>query len=107
MAEPHVITALVKKRANLAGDIERHHKELRQKIIDLEYLDNTIQLFDPDYQVEAIRPKAFRPPMDWANRGEMSRMVLRLRQAAEPLTTRDTLLLSGLWTKTTSGYSGI
>ncbi len=74
MAEPHVITALVKKRASLAGDIERMHKSLRQKIIDLENLDNTIQLFDPDYQVEAISPKAFRPPKDRANRGEMSRV---------------------------------
>ncbi len=69
MAEPHVITALVKQRANLASNIERMHKSLRQKIIDLENVDNTIQKFDPDYQVEAIRPKAFRPPKDWANRG--------------------------------------
>ena len=56
-------------------------------------LDATLRLFDPGYQVEAIRPKAFRPPKDWANRGEMTRIVLSiLRQAAEPLTTRDIAL---------------
>ena len=37
-----------------------------------------------------MRPKAFRPPKDWANRGEMTRIVLSiLRRASEPLTARD------------------
>ncbi|MFD0985657.1 hypothetical protein [Methyloligella solikamskensis] len=93
MADPHVITALVKKRALLAGDIENAHERLRQMVQDLENLDNTLRLFDPDYQVEAIKPKAFRPPKDWSNRGEMTRICLSiLRQAAEPLTTRDIAL---------------
>lgn len=93
MAEPHVITALVKRRASLAGEIEATHERLRQMVLDLENLDATLRLFDPDYQVEAIRPKAFRPPKDWSNRGEMSRIILSiLRQAAEPLTTRDIAL---------------
>ena len=93
MAEPHVITALVEKRARLAGDIENAHAQLRQMVLDLENIDATIKLFDPDYRVEAIRPKAFRPPKDWSNRGEMTRVVLSiLRQAAEPLTTRDIAL---------------
>ena len=65
----------------------------RGMIRDLESLDATIQQFDPTYQVEAIKPKAFRPPKDWANRGEMSRIILSiLRQAAEPLTSRDIAL---------------
>ena len=39
--------------------------------------------------LEAIRPRALRPPKD-CNRGQMSRVVLSLlRQAAEPMTTRD------------------
>jgi hypothetical protein len=93
MAEPHVITALVKRRAELAGEIEATHERLRQMVLDLENLDNTLKLFDPTYCVEAIRPKAFRPPKDWSNRGEMSRIILSvLRMAAEPLTTRDIAL---------------
>lgn len=93
MAETHVITALVEKRARLAGDIENAHAQLRQMVLDLENIDATIQLFDPDYRVELIKPKAFRPPKDWSNRGEMTRIVLSiLRQAAEPLTTRDIAL---------------
>lgn len=62
-------------------------------VLDLENLDATLRLFDPNYQLEAIKPKAFRPPKDWSNRGEMTRICLSiLRQAAEPLTTRDIAL---------------
>lgn len=31
-------------------------------VLDLESLDATIVQFDPDFQVETIKPKAFRPP---------------------------------------------
>jgi len=90
MAEPHVLTALVKKRAELAGDIERTQDDIQRMIRDLENLDATILLFDADYQIESIRSKTFRPPADWSKRGQMTRIILSvLRQAAEPLTTRD------------------
>ena len=93
MAESPVIYALVKRRANLAGEIEQTHERLRSLVMDLENLDATILQFKPDYRVEAIRPKAFRPPKDWSRRGEMTRIILSiLRQAAEPLTTRDIAL---------------
>ncbi len=90
MAEPHVISALVRKRSELAGDIERTHEQLRQMILALENLDATLLMFDPGYRVESIKPKAFRPPKDWSNRGQMTRICLSvLRQASEPLTARD------------------
>ena len=85
-----VVAGLMKRRAELAGDIEAAHEALRRMVQDLENLDATILQFDPAFQIEAIRPKAFRPPKDWANRGEMIRIVLSiLRQASEPLTARD------------------
>lgn len=90
MAEPHVITALAKKRAELSGDIERTQIELRKMILDLERLDATLLMFDPDYEIASIKPKAFRPPEDWSKRGEMTRLILGiLRKATEPLTSRD------------------
>ncbi len=90
MENTFVLTGLVKKRAELAGDIENAQVALQQMIRDLESLDATIRLFDADYQVEAIRPKTFRPPSDWSKRGQMTRIILDvLRQATEPLTTRD------------------
>jgi len=88
-----VVSGLIKRRAELAGDIEKAHEALRKMVLDLENLDATILQFEPDFRVEAIRPKAFRPPKDWSNRGQMTRIVLSiLRQAAEPLTSRDIAL---------------
>src|ERR1700739_4569063 len=47
----------------------------------------------PAVNVEGIKPKAFRPPEDWAHRGEMTRSILSiLRQAIEPMTTREIAL---------------
>lgn len=86
----YVVNGLVKRRAALAGEIEHTHEALKKLVADLENLDATIQQFDPSFQVEGIKPRSFRPPKDWANRGEMSRLILSiLRQATEPLTTRD------------------
>ena len=56
----YVLTGLVKRRAELAGEIEATHDRLRKMIEDLEKLDSVILQFDPTHQVEAIRPKAFR-----------------------------------------------
>lgn len=89
----YVLTGLVKRRAEVTGRIEALHDELRTLLAQLESLDATILQFDPSHRVEAIRPRAIRPPEDWSHRGEMARHVLSiLRQAAEPMTTRDIAL---------------
>jgi hypothetical protein len=51
------------------------HDALRRMVIDLENLDATILQFDSNFKVESIAPKAFRPPKDWSNRGEMTRIA--------------------------------
>src|SRR5262245_3686644 len=85
-----VLPGLVKKRAELAGDIERTQVDLQRMIGELEHLDATIRLFDADYQIKAIKPKVFRSPADWAHRGQMTRICLDiLRQAASPLIAGD------------------
>lgn len=85
-----MVLGLVKKRAELAGDIERTHERLRQLVNQLEHIDGTLRIVAPDMELEAIRPKAFRPPDDWAKRGQMARLVLSiLRTSKEPLTTRE------------------
>lgn len=88
-----VVGGLVKRRAALAGEIEAMHEQLRKMVADLENLDATIVQFDPNFRVETIKPKGFRPPSDWSNRGQMSRIILSvLRQAVEPLTSREIAL---------------
>lgn len=87
----YMFEGLVKARAKLAGEIEATHERLREMVKNLETLDATIMQFAPkDFIIESIKPKGFRPPGDWAKRGEMSRVVLSiLRMAAEPMTTKD------------------
>ena len=67
-----VVSGLVKRRAELAGDIEKTHEALRKMVLDLENLNATILQFEPDFRVETIKPKAFRPPKDWSNRGQFA-----------------------------------
>ena len=86
----YMITGLVKRRAELAGKIHATHERLGQLVRDLGAIDAALAVVAPDMEVEAIRPRMFRPPEDWASRGQMSRLVLTiLRQSHDALTTRE------------------
>ena len=88
MTEPHVVSALIRKRAEIAGQIEHHQTMLRQAIIDLDNLDATLRLFVPDIELEEIKPKPF-PPRHAAFKGEVARLVLEaLRQSNGPMTAQ-------------------
>lgn len=86
----YMVEGLAKKRAELAGEIERTHQLLGKLAKDLEHIDATLRIIAPEMAVEAIKAKVFRPPADWSKRGEMTRMVLSiLRTARNPMTTRE------------------
>lgn len=85
MERPNTVSGLLDKRAELAGKIAHAQKQLRGMVCDLDHLDATIRLFDPDADISKVKPyrTAHR-----AKRGEMQRFVLRaLREAKEPLTS--------------------
>lgn len=89
MVESHVLSGLIAKRAELTGKIEHAQTTLRQLVIDLDNLDATIRIFDPDIDLDEIRPKPF-PPRHAAFKGEISRVVLSaLRTTSKPLTTHE------------------
>jgi len=89
MADPHVVTALVKKRAELAGEIDHLQVSLRQRIIDLDNLDATLRLFAPDIDLEDIKPRPL-PAKHAGFRGEVSRIILTaLRKAGRPMTAQE------------------
>lgn len=89
MTEPHVVTGLMTKRAELAGMLEHHQAKVRQLMIDLDAVDQALRLFKPDIELEAIKPKPL-PPRHAAYKGEVARIVLgTLRDAKRPCTTQE------------------
>jgi hypothetical protein len=89
MAEPHVLTGLVAKRSEIAGQIEHAQDKLRQLVIDLDHIDAAIHIFDPSIELEEIKARPV-PPRHQAFKGEVTRIVLAtLRNAKKPLTTAD------------------
>lgn len=52
-----VLNALVTRRAELTGKIHTTQGELQQMHADLASLDSVIKQIDPEYQLDAIRPR--------------------------------------------------
>lgn len=88
-ASPHVVTALIAKRAELAGRIENAQGELKQLVVDLDNVEATLRIFAPDIDVEQIAPRPV-PTAHHAFHGEVSRIVLEaLKKAGRPLSTTE------------------
>ena len=86
MAELHVVSALVAKRGELAGQAQLCHQELQRLAAELGHLDATIRLFAPEYDLGGIRPRKRRRGQRWFAPGECQRLVLEvLRDADGPL----------------------
>jgi hypothetical protein len=77
----------LKKRTELARDIDQRQSDLVNKLSDLNALDCAIRLFDPDIELPEVIMKPL-PPRDGAGRGQMSTTVLAiLRMASQPMQT--------------------
>jgi len=86
MAESHVVSGLVAKRGELAGQAEQCRRELHRLAGELGHLDATIRLFDPDYDLGGIRTRRRRCGQRWFGPGECQRLILEvLRDAGGPL----------------------
>lgn len=84
---PHVVTALIAKRAELAGQIRHLQDQLRHARIALDHVDETLRLFAPEIDVSTITPRPVSSTHH-AFRGEVSRVILELlRTAGGPLST--------------------
>lgn len=77
MADPHVVTALRSKRAELAGLIDALQDQLREAMIAVDHVDCTLRLFDPGVELDEIRPKPV-PPRHHAFKGQVTRAILAL-----------------------------
>ena len=93
MEYEHVLSGLIRKRADLAGEIERTQQTLRKLVIDLDAIDSAIRIFDPNADIGNIKPHHY-PHKHAAFRGEMMRFVMdTFRTAAgKPVTTKEIAL---------------
>lgn len=88
MTDP-VLAALVTRRAEMTGRIHTAQGELQQMHADLASLDAVIRQIDPDYKVDAIRPRYRRAPAA-GEFGSISRTVLdHLRRAGKAISAKD------------------
>jgi transposase-like protein len=85
----HTINALIRKRAEIAGQIESLQGQLKKAVTDLDCVEATLRLFVPTIDMAGLAPRRV-PSAHHAFRGEVSRIVLEaLRAATRPLTTAD------------------
>jgi hypothetical protein len=86
----HVISGLIRRRRELAGDLLQAMAGIDDISRDLAALDHTIRLFDPGIALDQIPALQSRPKPDWALRGEVVRIVFALlREADAPMPTRE------------------
>jgi hypothetical protein len=89
MAEPHVVTALRAKRAEISGHVHDLERKLARHRASLAAIDTTIRLYAPGLDLDSIAPKRTYRRTRYFAKGELSRRVVDvLRQAAgKPMTT--------------------
>lgn len=88
MADPHVVTALRRRRAEISGYIAELERKIARERVQLAYLDSTLRMFSPETDPTRIPPKRpYRRTM-YFGRHEISRRTLdALRSAAgKPIT---------------------
>ena len=93
LADPHVISALREKRALVSGLIERLERKLEQHRADLTHIEGVLRLFQPDRDLEDIKPKrTYAKRTRYLARNELSRLCSgALRDAGGELRTTDAI----------------
>lgn len=90
MADPIVVSQLIAKRSELAGEIEAKRLELNTLLRDLDHIDGAIKIFDPEKVPELLPVKRRRPRDELFARNELMRRTLEaLREADRPLSARE------------------
>ena len=92
MKNDHVLSALIAKRSELAGEIEMLQRQLRDLIATIGHIDASIRVFDPNADIDDIKPRL--PPRFQAFKGEVTRLVLNaLRQSKNPLAVHELTMI--------------
>ncbi len=84
-----VLSGLIRKRQEIAADLDAAQSRVRQLILDIDAVDATIRLFQPDIDLDVVEVRP-TPRRHEAHRGDTSRLILSLlREVGEPLSHRE------------------
>lgn len=90
MAESLVVSGLVSKRAEVAGQIASHKTEITRLQGALSHLDGSIKLFAPEYDLRTVKAKRTNTRNQYFKQGEAQRMTLDvMREAGSALCSRE------------------
>jgi hypothetical protein len=91
MAETHVISALVDKRARIDGEIKARRYQIMRLELELAAIDTTIRMFRPTYDIDKIATKrSFGKNPAGVPKGSGSRHAFTvMREAGAPLTANE------------------
>ena len=88
MDHEHVISGLVRKRAEIAGQLEAAHALTVRLVATLESMDTTIRLFEPKIDLSNVRVRP-APSRMMPLYGEITQLAFGvLRDAPQPMTVR-------------------
>ena len=74
---PNVLSGLMTKRSEIAGLVEGLQDRLRKALINLDHIDQTILLFDPEADLTEVKAKPL-PPRHVAFKGQVTRSILHM-----------------------------
>lgn len=87
MAESHVMSALVKKRSEILGEIQHCETLIKEYKANLSSLDATMHIFDSNYDLQSIKSKKVQRTR-YFETGEAKVLILDLlRQSVSPMRT--------------------
>lgn len=85
----HTLSGLIRKRQEIAAELDAAQSRVRQLILDIDAVDATIRLFQPDIDLDVVKVRP-TPRRHEAHRGDTSRLILSLlREAGEALSHRE------------------
>ena len=89
MGEPHVITGLVTKHSELAGQIQQRQQEIAELRGDLDKIASAIKVLDPDFNLRAIKSKIKKPQNRYFKPREANKVLLdAFREASSDITSK-------------------
>jgi len=90
MAESMVVSGLVSKRAEVAGQIASFKTEIIRLQGALTHLDGSIKLFAPEYDLRTVKSKRTNTRNQYFKQGEAQRMTLDvMRETGSALCSRE------------------